>query len=71
MAVEFGLTTILDEVALLLQRKLEAPVAVNVAEPPGQIALAEALILTLGAAFTLMVMLAVPEQPLALVPVTK
>jgi hypothetical protein len=60
----------LDEVELLLHKKLEAPLAVNVAEVPAQIEEAEALIFTLGTAFTTIVALAVLEQPLALIPVT-
>ena len=71
MVVEPGLTTILEEVALLLHKKLEAPLAVSVTEPPTHIALAEAAMFTFGIAFTVIVLLTVLEQPLALVPVTK
>jgi hypothetical protein len=60
----------LEEVELLLHRKLEAPLAVKVADSPAQIEVAEALIFTLGAAFTTIVALAVLEHPLALIPVT-
>jgi hypothetical protein len=60
----------LDEVELLLHRKLEAPLAVKVADSPAQIEVAEVLILMLGAAFTTTVVLAVFEHPLALIPVT-
>ena len=59
----------LEEVELLLQRKLEAPLAVSVADPPTHIALAEALIFTLGEAFTTIVTFAVFVQPFELVPV--
>jgi hypothetical protein len=60
----------LEEVELLLHKKLVAPLAVNVAEAPAQMEEAEALIFTLGTAFTTTVVLAVLEQPLALIPVT-
>jgi hypothetical protein len=60
----------LDEIELLLQRKLEAPLAVNVTRSPAQIKVFEAFILTTGTAFTTMVALAVLEHPLALIPVT-
>ena len=60
----------LEEVELLLHRKLVAPLAVKVADPPAQIEEAEALIFTLGAAFTTIVALAVLEHPLVFVPVT-
>jgi hypothetical protein len=60
----------LEEVELLLHRKLEAPLAVKVADPPAQIEEAEALIFTLGKAFTTTVTFAVFEQPFTLVPVT-
>jgi hypothetical protein len=60
----------LEKVELLLHKKLEAPLAVKVADSPAQIEVAEALIFTLGKAFTTMVALTVCEQPLALLPVT-
>jgi hypothetical protein len=60
----------LDEVELLLQRKLEAPPAVNVTRSPAQIEVFEALMFTTGTAFTTIVALAVLEHPLAFVPVT-
>jgi hypothetical protein len=60
----------LEEVELLLHRKLDAPLAVKVAEPPAQIEEAEALIFTLGKAFTTTVAFAVLEQPLAFIPIT-
>jgi len=60
----------LEEVELLLHRKLVAPLAVKVAEPPAQIEDAEALIFTPGRVLTVMVFKTVAEQPLALVPVT-
>ena len=69
MVVEPGLTTMLEPVALLLHKKLEAPLAVSVAEPPNHIALAEAAMFTFGIALTAMVTFAVFVQPLALVPV--
>jgi hypothetical protein len=47
-----------------------APLAVSVADAPTQISAGEAETDTLGAAFTATVTEAVPEQPLALVPVT-
>ena len=60
----------LEEVELLLHKKFVAPLAVKVTDPPTQMEEAEALIFTLGAAFTTIVALAVLEHPLALVPVT-
>jgi hypothetical protein len=60
----------LEDVELLLHRKLDAPLAVKVAEPPAQTEEAEALIFTLGTAFTTIVTFAVCEHPLALIPVT-
>lgn len=54
----------------VLHRYELAPLAVNVAEPPGQMVDTEALIATTGFAFTVMFILATSEQPLALVPVT-
>jgi hypothetical protein len=60
----------LDEVELLLHRKLETPLAVKVTDSPAQIEVAEVLILILGAAFTTIVVLAVLEQPLAFIPIT-
>jgi hypothetical protein len=60
----------LDEVELLPHRKLVAPLAVKVADPPAQIEEAEALIFTLGTAFTTIVAFAVLEHPLVFVPVT-
>jgi hypothetical protein len=60
----------LDEVELLLQRKLEAPLAVNVTRSPAQIETFEALMFTTGIAFTTMVAFAVFEHPLTSVPVT-
>jgi hypothetical protein len=62
---------ILEEVAPLLQTKLDAPEAVSVVDAPTQIDEDDALTDTLGAAFTTMVILEVTEQPLALVPVTE
>jgi hypothetical protein len=61
----------LEEVELLLHKKPEAPLAVNVTESPAQIEEADALIFTLGAVFTTIVVHAEPEHPLALIPVTK
>jgi hypothetical protein len=69
VVVEFGLTTILEEVEPFPHRKLVAPLAVNVAEAPAQMEEAEALIFTPGAALTFTVTLAILMQPLALVPV--
>ena len=66
-----GLTLILEDVAPLLQTKLEAPVAVNVADPPAQIDGDDAVILTPGDALTATVTLETAEQPFALVPVTE
>jgi len=66
-----GLTLILEDVAPLFQTKLDAPVAVNVADPPAQIDEEDALIATLGEALTATVTLETVEQPLALVPVTE
>ena len=60
----------LEEVKLLLHKKLFAPLAVNVAEEPAQMEDAEALIFTLGTALTTIEVLAVFEQPFTLVPVT-
>jgi hypothetical protein len=60
----------LDEVELLLHKKFEAPLAINVTESPAQMEVAEALIFMLGAAFTTIVVLAVFEQPLAFIPIT-
>jgi hypothetical protein len=65
-----GLTTILAEADPLLHTKLDAPVAVNVADPPTHIA-EGALIDMLGIAFTFTSMLATSEQPFAFVPVTE
>jgi hypothetical protein len=59
----------LEEVELLLHKKLVAPLAVKVAEAPAQMEAAEVLIFTPGTALTAMVTLAVCEQPLELVPV--
>lgn len=65
-----GLTVILDEVAPVLHKKLDAPLAVSVVEAPAQIVDGEALTLTVGMAITVIVRTAVAEHPLALVPVT-
>jgi hypothetical protein len=61
----------LDDVAPLLQTKLDAPVAVSVVDEPAHIDEDDALTDTFGAAFTMIVMLEVTEQPLAFVPVTE
>jgi hypothetical protein len=47
-----------------------APVAVNVAEPPTQIAEADVLAATTGSGFTTTFTVAVPVHPAAVVPVT-
>ena len=60
----------LEEVELLFHKKLEAPLAVRVTELPEQMEEAEALIFTLGAALTTIIVFAEPEQP-PFIPVTK
>ena len=71
MVVATGLTIILAEVAPLLHKKVEAPAAVSVVDAPAQISEDDALMVTAGAALTATDILAVSEQPLALVPVTE
>ena len=61
----------LVEIAPVLQIKFEAPVAVSVVEAPAQITDCDAVMLTLGNAFTIIVFEADAEHPLALVPVTE
>ena len=62
---------ILDEVAPLLHKKLDAPTAVSVVDAPAQMFEAEALMVTLGAALTVIVFEILAEQPEAVVPVTE
>jgi hypothetical protein len=62
---------ILDEVAPLLHKKFDAPTAVSVVDAPAQMVEAEALMVTLGAAFTVIVFEILAEQPEAVVPVTE
>jgi hypothetical protein len=69
VAVAEGLTVIDDDVDLLLHKYDEPPVAVSVVEAPAQIADELALILTLGAAFTVIVFGTITVQPLEFVPV--
>jgi hypothetical protein len=57
-------------VAPLLHKYVEAPLAVSVADSPAQIVDAEALKVTDGRAFTVMVFEITTEQPELLVPVT-
>jgi len=71
VVVADGLTLILEDVAPLLQTKLDAPVAVNVVDPPAQIDEEDALIATLGEVLTATLTLETAEQPFALVPVTE
>lgn len=71
MVVTLGLTEILALVAPVFHEKLEAPVAVSVADAPAQIDEVDVLTERLGDAFTNTVTLEVAEQPLALVPVTE
>ena len=47
------------------------PLAVSVTDAPGQIAEADALMLMLGTAFTVIVFDAIAEHPAAFVPVTE
>jgi hypothetical protein len=70
VVVTFGLTEILAPVCPVLQTYEFAPLAVSVADPPGQITDGDALTDTAGLAFTVTLTLAVAEHPLAFVPVT-
>jgi hypothetical protein len=63
-----GETTIGFVVDPLLQEYVAAPLAVNVADPPEQIA--SEFTVMVGVRFTLTVPIAVPEHPAALLPVT-
>ena len=65
-----GLTDRLALVCPVLQTKELAPLAVRVADPPGQITDGDAFTVTTGLALTVTETLAVAEQPLAFVPVT-
>ena len=60
-----------DDVAPLLHRYDEAPLAVSVADAPEQIADSEAFTATLGVAFTVITVVAFAVQPLELVAVTE
>jgi hypothetical protein len=71
VVVNVGLTEMLADVAPLLHRYVEPPLAVNVADAPAQIVEADALTLIEGAALTTTVIDPVAEQPDELVPVTE
>ena len=60
----------LEDVSPVLHKKLEAPLAVSVADSPAQISDEDALTLTTGTILTVTVAEAFAEHPLALVPVT-
>ena len=70
VVVVFGLTVMLAPVCPVLQTKVEAPLAVSVAEPPGQITDGDAEAVTLIPALTFTVADAVAEHPAEFVPVT-
>jgi hypothetical protein len=70
VVVTEGLTEILAPVCPVLQTYEFAPLAVSVADPPGQIMDGDALTDTTGLTLTVTLTLAVAEQPLAFVPVT-
>ena len=61
----------LDEVAPLSHKKLDAPVAVSVADAPAHMDEDDELTFTLGVALATTVTLDVAEQPAAFVPVTE
>jgi len=68
--VALGLTVILADVAPLLHKKLDAPLAVSVADAPAQIVVDGALIFNKGEALTVTVVLALLEHPVRVVPLT-
>jgi len=69
--VTVGLTETDDEVAPVLQTKLDAPLALSVVELPTQIIAVDADTEIVGAALTLTVTDALAEHPPALVPTTE
>ena len=70
VAVAAGLTVMLAEVAPLLHKYVEPPLAERVTDAPAHIVDADALMLMEGAALTVMVLETDAEQPALFVPVT-